>query len=80
MTPHRPAPRYMEPDYKEAVGVEAHMPAQTATHYAIAKELRERGVLPDMSQRAAEAIVREWRARPMHSKTILHWRAWCGTL
>lgn len=69
-----------EPDYREAIRAEASMPVETATHYAIAKQLRDRGVLPAMSQRDAEAAVRAWRARPRHRATVRHWRAWMGTL
>jgi hypothetical protein len=46
-----------ETDYREAIRAEASMPVETATHYAIAKRLRDRGVLPGMSQLDAEAVV-----------------------
>lgn len=69
-----------EPDYREAIRAEASMPAETATHYAIAKEMRDRGVLPAISQRDAENVVRAWRARRRHQMTVRHWRAWMGTL
>jgi hypothetical protein len=74
------APLMLEPDYREAIRAEAHMPAGTATHYAIARHLLDTGVLPNTSQRTAEAIVREWRKRPRHRPTLLHWRAWVGSL
>lgn len=68
------------PIYREALRIEAQMSYETATHYAIAKELRDRGALPGMSQREAEALVRVWRTWPLHRMHMRHWRAWVGTL
>lgn len=69
-----------EPDYIEVIRTEAAMPAETATHYAIAKRLRDRGVFGAMSQLDAEAVVRAWRARRHHQMMVRHWRAWMDTL
>ena len=68
------------PIYREALRVEAHLPSETATHYAIAKELRDRGALAGMSPRETETLVRHWRTWPLHRMHMRHWRAWAGTL
>lgn len=76
----RAPPGASVPVYREALRIEAHMPHGTATHYAIAKVLRDSGALPGESLREAEALVRAWRTWPLHRMHMRHWRAWAGTL
>jgi len=76
----RAPPGASVPIYREALRIEARMPYATATHYAIAKALIDGGALQGMSLREAEAILRQWRAWPLHRMHMRHWRAWVATL
>jgi hypothetical protein len=77
--PRRSPPGLSEDMYRKVLVAEAGVPKQAATHYAIAKLLRDRGLL-DMPQDEAQALVREWRSWPRHVMFARHWRAWSGTL